>query len=207
MKTQDVIEQGHGKLIEALGSLAEFFAVEVGGILNEEPGECITLHAQLTFRAQGVEPIVHGLLVEWHEDSGIGLSVGDGDWIPITPVSVLQQLYIDRVIPEGVEYIYPEKNIDPTPVNAPGLDMPLDQVLVTQDDGVAIHNPKAGADFKPGTDEIAFYAAAQVEGRQVEIMKLTREGMFYRGQLVEDEGKAYEAFMDTMRILQHRGEL
>lgn len=33
------------------------------------------------------------------------------------------------------------------------------------------------------------------------IMKLTEEGMFYKGEFIEDAGEAHKAFLEVMQIL------
>jgi hypothetical protein len=35
------------------------------------------------------------------------------------------------------------------------------------------------------------------------LMKLTKDGMYYKGEYIEDAGKAYDAFMEVMSVMKN----
>ena len=45
-------------------------------------------------------------------------------------------------------------------------------------------------------DNITFFTAG------TEIMRLTSEGMIYKGKMIEDAGEAHKAFLEVMRCMQ-----
>lgn len=40
--------------------------------------------------------------------------------------------------------------------------------------------------------------------RESEILRLTKDGMYYKGQFIEDAGEAHKAFLEAMRAMQSR---
>ena len=101
--TRDTLAEIAGRMIKkALGDMSKYFTFVPGATLVEEPGEQISIEADLLFEYKGHKQ-KHAVVIGWREFEGIGLEVGeDSDIVPIHKVHLFQQFYYDVAL-DGLE--------------------------------------------------------------------------------------------------------